>query len=272
MRRDAETLALHLLHRDRAWMHAHPEATLTDAQASALRALLQRRAGGEPLQYITGHQEFFGLDLHVTRDVLIPRPETEHLVEAVLHWASTQSHGSLRLLDVGTGSGAIALALAAHLPEAFVTAVDISADALDVAGQNAGRLGLAQKVRFLESDLLDALAAELRGGQRFDAIASNPPYIPLADFPTLAPEVREHEPATALFAGADGLDIYRRLLPAAWEALRPGGLLAMEFGFGQSDGMERLFAMQPEGSWCGLRFTADLQGIPRVVQALKNAR
>lgn len=253
--RDAETLALHLLRQPRAWLLAHPEAELTEQQSAALLALAHRRAAGEPLQYLTGVQEFYGLALRVTPAVLIPRPETEHLVEAVLTWCQLQQK-PLRLLDVGTGSGAIALALAANEPSAEILATDISLDALEIARDNALRLGLGDRVRVLHSDLLPP------DEDPFDAIVSNPPYIPSLDAPTLQREVLDHEPHTALFAGADGLDIYRRLIPAARSTLRESGLLALEIGFGQQAALIHLLA-----GWNNIRFVNDYAGIPRVALA-----
>jgi release factor glutamine methyltransferase len=258
-RRDAETLLAHLLGQPRAWLLAHPEAALSGEVLAAWPALVARRAGHEPLQYLTGTQEFFGLPLRVTRDTLIPRPETEHLVEAVLGWVAAQplaSQAPLRVLDVGTGSGAIALALARELPDAEVTACEVSAAALGVARENAQRLGL--RVRFVESDLLAALAGE----PAFDVLAANPPYVATDDAATLPDEVREYEPHGALFAGEDGLAVYRRLIPQARAALRRGGLLAMEIGFGQSQALRELLR-----GWSEVRWVEDYAGIPRVVMA-----
>jgi release factor glutamine methyltransferase len=270
-RRDAEVLLAHTLECDRAWLLAHPEAELTLAQVEALRSLSARRAAREPLQYLTGVQEFYGLKLRVTPDTLIPRPETELLVEAVLRWAAERSQRGesrrLRIRDIGTGTGAIALALAANLPDAEITGSDISAAALAVARGNAERLGLS--VTLIESDLLHGFTAGERTMQeRYDAIVSNPPYIPNTDAPTLQPEVRDHEPPTALFGGRDGLDVYRRLMPQALHALRPGGLLALEIGFGQRDA---LAALLTEAGWVEVRFLDDLQWIPRVVTAVRPA-
>jgi release factor glutamine methyltransferase len=258
-RRDAETLLLHLLARDRAWLFAHSDEALDVATRTQLRSLTQRRAAHEPLQHLTGTQEFYGLALRVTRDTLIPRPETELLVEAVLDFARTRPH-PLRILDVGTGTGAIALALAAHLPHADITACDISPAALQVAKQNAAQHNLTQRITFVESDLLAQISAD----PLFDILVSNPPYVPLADAPTLAPEVRDHEPPTALFAGPDGLDLYRRLVPAAHGSLKPNGLLALEFGFGQRDALHELLA-----GWRDVRFLDDYAAIPRVALALR---
>jgi release factor glutamine methyltransferase len=241
-------------------------------------------------------QEFFGLTLRVTPDVLIPRPETEHLVEAVLDWAHAQPDPHLQIADVGTGSGAIALALASVLEHASLTAIDISPAALAVAHDNAQRLNLAERIRFLHGDLLTPLLTPhappdpLFTGDpinpfvfgtdpfspmtthpnaafdtpTFDIIASNPPYVALDDAPTLAPEVRDHEPPLALYAGPDGLDIDRRLIPQALELLRPGGLLALEIGFGQRDALTELLA-----DWNSVRFLNDYASIPRVALATR---
>jgi release factor glutamine methyltransferase len=262
-RRDAEVLLTHLLQRDRAWLFLHGDDELAAPDSAALRELVARRAEHEPLQHITGVQEFFGLALRVTRDTLIPRPETEHLVEAVLAWASTQTSG-LRLLDVGTGTGAIALALARHLSQAEIVACDLSAAALEVARDNARELGLEQRVRFQLSDLLEAYGPELRQGRRFSAVVSNPPYVPAGDAAQMQPEVRDFEPHGALFAGDDGLDVYRRLIPQAHAALAPGGLLAMEIGFGQREALAELLSQ-----WKDVRFLDDYAGIPRVVLAAR---
>jgi release factor glutamine methyltransferase len=257
-RRDAELLLAHTLRQPRVWLLAHSEAELTEAEVASFLTLTGRRAAGEPAQYLTGTQEFFGLELRVTPAVLIPRPETEHLVEAALAWSETQIK-PLRFLDIGSGSGAIAIAIAANEPAAEIVATDISPTALAVARDNALRLGVSDRIRFLESDLLSALGpAEFP----FDAILSNPPYIPSTDAATMQREVVAHEPHTALFAGLDGLDIYRRLIPAAYAALRPGGLLALEIGFGQRDDLAALLT-----GWDNVRFIEDYAAIPRVALA-----
>jgi release factor glutamine methyltransferase len=258
-KRDAETLLAHLLHRDQAHLLAHPETNLTPAQTAAFTALLTRRATHEPLQYITGHQEFYNLDLRVTPDVLIPRPETEHLVEAVELWA-TQFHDehTLHIADIGTGSGAIAIALATHLAGATFIATDISTAALAIARENARTHHCEDHIQFIQCDLITPQKKLL------DAIVSNPPYIPASDAATLQPEVVNHEPHTALFAGPDGLDIYRRLIPAAHAALREEGLLALEIGHGQRDAIADLLK-----DWNELRFIDDYAGIPRIALALR---
>ncbi|MGA2897128.1 MAG: peptide chain release factor N(5)-glutamine methyltransferase [Acidobacteriaceae bacterium] len=258
--RDAALLLRHALGISHAAQLADPKRRLTPAQQAAFDALVQRRLANEPIQYITGEQEFYGLTLGVTPAVLIPRPETEILVEAVLMEVKRAGLQSApRILDVGTGSGAIAIALAHHLPRAHVTAVDLSAAALEVAASNAARHRLADRIRFVASDLLDALPP---GELPFDVIVSNPPYVPTADRGSLHPQVRDHEPAAALFAGTDGLDVYRRLIPQARAALRPNGILALEIGQGQREAVAALLA-----DWNELRFLDDLQQIPRIVLA-----
>lgn len=259
--RDAELLLLHVLELDRAVLLAYPTRALTDQQLGRYQATIVRRLTNEPIQYITGQQEFFGLALKVTPATLIPRPETEHLVEAVLH--SLPVNEPLRILDVGTGTGAIALALAAHLPLAQVTAVDLSTEALEVARDNATAHHLEGRFDFLLSDLLDGLAAKDQI-DAFDAIVSNPPYIPESDRAELHPQVRDFEPTQALFAGSRGLDIYRRLIPQAYAALKPGGLLALEIGHGQRDELAILLK-----NWNKVAFMDDLQQIPRVALGQK---
>jgi release factor glutamine methyltransferase len=255
-RRDAERLLLHVLQIDRATLLAHPDRSLTSDQLAAYDAAIARRLGHEPIQYITGQQEFFGLQLKVTPATLIPRPETEILVEAVLD--RLPHDRPVRILDIGTGTGAIALALAVHLPQAEITAIDLSSKALEVARENAVTHHLDNRIRFLKSDLLAALSQEEQTAT-FDAIVSNPPYIPDSDNAQLHPQIRDHEPHTALFAGPSGLDIYRRLIPEARAALKPGGLLALEMGHGQRDALAALLA-----DWHSVTFLNDLQQIPRV--------
>lgn len=258
-RRDAEMLLMHTALLNKAELLAHPARELTANQSAAFEAAVSRRLRLEPIQYITGQQEFYGLALAVTPDVLIPRPETEHLVEAMLDRLS--KNRVLAIADIGTGSGAIAIALASQLFQAEVTAIDLSPAALAVAQANAHTHHLDGRIHFLLSDLLEALPPSQRTGY-FDAIASNPPYVPSGDSTLLHPQVREHEPASALYAGADGLDIYRRLIPQAEQALKPGGLLALEIGHGQREALAGLLA-----PWTDVRFIDDLQGIPRVALA-----
>ncbi len=256
-RQDAETLVLHVLRKDKAWLLAYWEEEISSAEAGRYSELLERRFRGEPIQYITGEAEFYGLPFRVTPDVLIPRPETEHLVETVIELAA--HFPQPRILDVGTGSGIIAVALAHTLTQARITATDLSGSALAVSHENAERNSVSHLIRFLEGDLLTPVADE-----RFEIIVSNPPYVPEIDRATLAVEVRDYEPALALFAGEDGLDVCRRLIPAACAALTPGGFLAMEIGYGQSQAIAGLLA---SSGFERINFVSDLQGIPRVACA-----
>lgn len=246
-------LLRHATGHDRAFLLTHPDDELTPEQQMLYEQRLERRARHEPVQYILEVQEFYGLAFRVTPDVLIPRPETEHLVEAALHRLAHDA--PIRIVDVGTGSGAIAIALAHTLPHAAVTALDSSRPALEIARQNAERHRLAYRIRFLESDLLAAVA-----GEKFDAIVSNPPYI--ADSEFLEEQVCNYEPKAALYAGSSGLEIYERLIPQAWEALKPGGWLLLEIGHGQRDALAAQLA-----DWSEVEFVSDLQGIPRVACA-----
>ena len=259
--RDAELLLLHTLEIPRTTLVAHANRELTPTQQALYEKTIARRLRHEPIQYITGQQEFYGLTLKVTPAVLIPRPETEHLVEAVLKLLPPNQ--PLKIADIGTGSGAIAIALAAHLPQAAITALDISTEALAVAAANARDHNVADRIRFLQSNLLSALIHE---GETYDAIVSNPPYVPTSDRDTLHPQVRNHEPPTALYAGETGLDIYRRLIPQAHNALKPTGLLALEIGHGQRADLTALLA-----DWQNVSFINDLQQIPRVALARKPA-
>jgi release factor glutamine methyltransferase len=254
-RRDAELLLIRCTGLTRTDLFAHPEAALGFDQSSRYRELLAKRKAQEPIQYILGEREFHGLRFAVDPSVLIPRPETEHLVEAALE--RIPLHSTMRVADVGTGSGAIAVALAFARPVSEVTALEISPVALRVAESNAAAHAVAGRIRFLESDLLDAVQEE-----KFDMVVSNPPYIADAERESLDVEVRDYEPATALFAGPTGLEIYERLIPQAARGLRPDGWLLMEIGAGQRSQIEPLLA-----DWREVGFIADLQGIARVVVA-----
>lgn len=256
-RRDAELLLLHHIGRDRAWLVAHGDEEFAGCRAIGYAALLDRRQRGEPIQYITGEAEFYGLRFRVTPAVLIPRPETEHLVEKVIDLC--RGVRQPRLIDVGTGSGAVAVALAHELPGAQVTATDLSDSALEIAKQNAARNSVEPRIRFLPGNLLDPVA-----GERFDVVASNPPYVPIADRPSMDVEVREHEPAAAIFAGPDGLDVYRRLIPQAAGVLVPGGHIVLEIGYAQQPAVGGLLATSGFGD---IEFVPDLQGIARVAVA-----
>lgn len=258
-RPDAELLMRHLIKRERSALLARWKERLDEEEAQRYVALLERRFAGEPVQHILGEAEFYGLPFRVTREVLIPRPETEHVVEKAIEVAPRWSVP--RMVDVGTGSGAIAVALAHALPHAHITAIDVSPAALDIAKENASRNGVAERIRFLEGDLLVPVA-----GERFDVIASNPPYVSTAERASLAVEVRDYEPAVALFAGEDGLAVYRRLIPAAYAALAAGGSLVLEIGYGQEEALCGLLA---ENRFERVNLTADLQGIPRVISAAR---
>jgi release factor glutamine methyltransferase len=252
-RRDAEVLLAHLLGWDQAALLTHPERLLSPTEADQFESMLSRRLASEPVQYITEVQEFFGLPFEVSPAVLIPRPETEHLVEAVLERFGRES--SPRIVDVGTGSGAIAVALAHAIPRSQVTAVDLSSAAIEVAQRNAERHGVLERVTLLQSDLL----ADLKGAD-FEVVVSNPPYI--AEGEVLEPQVFNYEPRSALYAGPTGLEVYERLIPQAREVLKPQGWLMLEIGYGQSPPLLKLLS-----DWHEVSLLDDLQGIPRVVQA-----
>jgi release factor glutamine methyltransferase len=256
-RMNAETLLMFVLNSDRAHLYAHPEYELTANEQARYDEAIGERSTGKPAQYITGHQEFWGMDLIVSPAVLIPRPETEHVVETVLELARLKQ--ATRIIDVGTGSGCIALALAAELPWARVEAVDISPAALEVARANAARLQLDHRIIFQERDLLAGTPAET-----YDFVVSNPPYVPEAEPEKAQREVREFEPKVAVFAGENGLEVYRHLVPQAREALKPGGWLVVEIGFSQAAAVQELVQ-----DWAEARISPDLQGIPRVVAATK---
>ena len=256
-RRDAEVLLLHASGRSRTDLLAHGEDEFSLAESLRYKSLLDRRTKGEPIQYITGETEFYGLPFRVTPDVLIPRPETEHLVETVV--ALARSFAAPRIVDIGAGSGAISVALAHHLPKARIATTDLSEAALAIARENVRSNGVADRICFLQGDLLAPLA-----GEKFDIIVSNPPYVPARDRDSLSVEVREYEPLLALFAGEDGLDIYRRLIPAAFVALISGGFIALEIGYGQADAVQNILRA---AGFAQIEFTPDLQSIPRVAAA-----
>ena len=272
----AELLLLHVTARDRTWLYSHPEEILPDAVAEAYFNLLARRSSGVPTQHLTGKQEFWGLEFEVTPDVLIPRPETEHLIEVALDRLAVReiragrqprlNGENVELVDIGTGSGCIALTLAKELSAATVYATDISKPALDVARRNAVRHGFSHRIHFLESNLLEGLSS--RGDPHaplsFDLIISNPPYISLREADTLPIEVREHEPRAALFGGEEGYELYGELIPQAARHLKPGGLLVLELGYNSLPAVEPLL---DRSEWIGVSITKDLAGIPRVISA-----
>jgi release factor glutamine methyltransferase len=258
---DAQVLLAHVVGKDRAWLIAHADDALPPDLYQAYMALARRRRDGEPVAYLTGTREFWGLCLRVTPDVLIPRPETETLVELAL--ARLPKDRELRVLDLGTGSGAIALAIAHERPRAHVLATDISADALDVARDNAQRLELGN-VEFVKSDWYERVALEWRGGA-FDFIASTPPYVAAADPHLNQGDVR-FEPERSLTPGGDGLGAITKILQGAKERLVPGRTLAVEHGYDQSDVVREMFAA---AGFEEIVTARDLAGIPRVVAGVR---
>jgi release factor glutamine methyltransferase len=295
-----ELLLLHVLGRDRTWLYAHPEEQVSDADAQRFFALLARRASGEPTQHLTGKQEFWGLEFEVTPDVLIPRPETEHVIEVALDRLAvrelragrkqTLTGEGLQIADIGTGSGCIAITLAKELPGATIYATDISSVALAVAQRNAKRHSLADRIHFLESNLLDQVP--LVGVQHsepllgtgsssttrqspvtshqsalLDLIASNPPYIGRRESATLMREVRDHEPEIALYGGEEGYEFYADLITQAAAHLKPGGILVLELGHNSLPAVQPLLDAPV---WTNVAVSNDLAGIPRVLAAEKH--
>ncbi len=286
-RMNAETLLMFVLGVNRAYLYAHPELELNPEEQANYDEVIAQRATGMPSQYITGHQEFWGLDFVVTPAVLIPRPETEHLVETVVELArehQQQTAARLKIVDVGTGSGCVALALANELSFAEIFATDISAEALEIAKANAARLQLDSRVKFLHCDVLEPVntaatswssraSEESRGTptiatpfHALDFVVSNPPYVAYSEADKVQKSVREFEPLNAVFAGVNGLDVISRLIEQSCTALKPGGWLAMEIGYSMRDAVVVL--LDPT-LWEDVRVVPDLQGIPRVIAARK---
>jgi release factor glutamine methyltransferase len=282
-RLNAELLLMFTLNCDRAYLFAHPERELSAEEQSRYDAALAERARGVPTQYITGHQEFWGMDLIVTPAVLIPRPETEHVIETVLELPTSdlrpqtsdfepngprpevrgQRSDFLRILDVGTGSGCIALALAKEFPQAEIHATDISAAALEVARANAARHQLEKRIQFHQADLLQGLNIS-----DLDFVVSNPPYVGESEEDQVQLEVRRFEPRDAVFGGPTGVEVIARLLPQAYAALRPGGWFVFEVSGTIASAVEHLLTASKDG-WENVRLIPDLQSIPRVVRARK---
>jgi release factor glutamine methyltransferase len=259
---DAQTLLAEALGRDRTYLIINFNLELAPDLLEKYRALVERRAAGEPLQYITGRQEFYGLEFAVTPAVLIPRPETELIVEETLRLAHLTNNEQPVIVDVGTGSGCIAVTLARELDGARVVALDISKAALEVARRNAARYDLLERMEFLESDLLSAVRSEVQA----DFIVSNPPYVAADEMPGLQREVRDWEPHTALTDNADGLSFYRRLLGDVPAHLKDGGYLLCEIGYDQAARIEGLIDRRV---WGEARMLEDLQGIPRTLVVRK---
>ena len=296
----AELLLLHVLGRDRTWLYAHSEESIADADAQRFFSLIARRAAGEPTQYLTGKQEFWGLEFEVTPDVLIPRPETEHVIEVALdrlalneirHGRSQATKGQgLRIADIGTGSGCIAMALATELPAATFYATDASPKALEVARRNATRHRVADRIQFIQANFLEPCSVgaqhvaphlgkvsdnavgfhdsrvTIHESQLFDLIASNPPYIGRREAASLPREVREHEPPTALYGGEEGYELYAELITQAAKHLKPGGILVLELGH---DSLSAVRPLLDAAKWINVGVTNDLAGIPRVIASEK---
>jgi release factor glutamine methyltransferase len=285
----AEILLLHTLGKERTWLYAHPEEPVSEGDAQRFQALLTRRAAGEPTQHLTGKQEFWGLEFEVTPNVLIPRPETEHVVEVALDRLAVReiragrkhplTGDGLHIIDVGTGSGCIAIALAKELPGVRIMATDISAAALAIARRNAARNAVADRIQFQESNLLDSLPSRPRHAvpllakvstldttlvHSFDLIVSNPPYIGRNEKETLPREVRDHEPEVALYGGEEGYELYADLITQAARNLKPGGLLILELGHNSLPAVQPLLDLP---KWTNVGVTKDLAGIDRVLAA-----
>lgn len=260
---DAAVLIRHVLGWDAGTWLARATEPVPPDLAGPIENAVARRTRREPVSQITGRREFYGRDFIVSVDVLTPRPETEFLIDEALRAIDDAVNTGVeapRVLDVGTGSGCVAVTLALERPHAIVTATDVSAPALEVARANAVRLGVQDRIRFVRADLV------LGGAERFDVIASNPPYVPERDRPDLPPEVRDYEPALALFGGEDGLEVVRRLAPAARVALAAGGMLLIEIGAGQAATVERILET---AGFTDIRLVDDLQGIPRIAVGRK---
>ncbi len=286
----AELLLMHAVGRDRGYLYTHPEAELSSETQDRYFRMIAERTTGKPTQYITGHQEFWGLDFEVSPDVLIPRPETEHVVEQVLELAERQNLAKgerLRIVDVGTGSGCIALAIAGEFPRAVLFGSDISRPALVAASHNAVRLGMADRVKFLESDLLERFLDEDFLGS-FHFVVSNPPYVARDELDRVQREVRDFEPRVAVGALERHDEIYKRLFPQALRVLKPSGFVVVEIGYNMRDQVLALLgAVAPVSSpanlfgaedsaattraWTEIEVRPDLRGIARVISARKKS-
>jgi release factor glutamine methyltransferase len=260
-RRTAGLLLCHVTGIDRTHLLTRSEEQIDETHYRDYLALVERRASGEPIQYLTGHQEFYGLDFIVSSDVLIPRPETEFLIERVINLLKGDAVSSPLIVDVGTGSGCIAVTLAKQLPRSRLIATDASQAALTVARENAERHGVYDRIEFLEGDLLAPLSDRGLEGA-VDVLASNPPYVNAGSREALQREVRDWEPGAALFGGADGLAFYQRLLMDGLRYLKPGGSLVVEIGYGQLDSITGLVN---RSLWKLADTIPDLQGIPRIL-------
>jgi release factor glutamine methyltransferase len=267
-RLDAEVLLRHAINRDRAWLLAHMQEELADDARKTFERAVERRSRREPLQYITGRQEFWGIEFMVTPDVLIPRPETELIIESALR-SVRDRNGPQWIIDLCTGSGCIAVSLAKELPQARILATDTSSQAISVARGNARRHDVADRIRFFEGDLFGPLE-ELDIHGQVDIIVSNPPYVSSGDFSALQPEVRDYEPKMALLAGPDGTQVQRRIVNEAPRFLMKHGLLIMEMGLGQADPLAHLIRQRK--NYGSLEILKDLAGIDRVIVAQKTTK
>lgn len=269
-RLDAELLLAHVLGVDRVGLYVNFDRPLSRPEVDAFRAALRQRGQGTPVAYIVGEKPFLDTSLYVSPAVLIPRPETELLVEAVVRWLGEQPAERLWVADVGTGSGAIAVGVALAEPRAHVLAVDVSPDAAEVARRNVARHGLEERVQVVVGDLLIPWLerpGDGRGPEALDVVVSNPPYVATGELAELPRDVREFEPRLALDGGPDGLAVYRRLIPMAAAALRPGGLLALEIGACQ--GKSLVGMLQAGGAWGAVRVEQDYAGHDRVLLAVR---
>jgi release factor glutamine methyltransferase len=255
--REAASLLQFAIARDRTFVIAHPEYPLTKRETEVFESAIRRRAAREPFQYIVGKQEFFGLDFIVTPDVLIPRPETEILVERAIEILES-GHGG-RILEIGVGSGCISVAILKNCPKATAMAVDVSELAIEVALRNASMHGVDGRLTLVRSDVYSGISPE-----SFDLIVSNPPYVPESEIAGLQPEVRDHEPNLALTDGFTGLTIVERIVAGAFNRLSPHGYLLIEVGFGQSATVREMLR---ENEWSNVELLPDLQGIPRIIAA-----
>ncbi len=262
-RLDAEVLLMRFLKTDRLQLLTHPERSLTEEEAAGFARWVERRRRGEPIAYIVGEKEFWSLIFHVNHAVLIPRPETECLIEAILECCGREA-GDLRIIDIGTGSGAIGIALAREMPAARVVATEISREALEVASRNAVIHGVADRIEFLHGDLY----ASAFGA--FDLIVSNPPYIPDDLYPRLPAGIREFEPRQALIAGPDGTAFHRKIIRGGAHHLKEGGRIFLEIGEGQKELVEALF--REEGFYDTIRFRKDYGGVERVAAARRKKK
>lgn len=266
----AELLLMSAVGQDRTWIYAHPESPLDASAEREFLDLIEKRSAGTPTQYLTGKQEFWGLEFEVAPGVLIPRPETEHLIEvAVDRIGASRKNDPLLIADVGTGSGCIAVALAKEFPRATIVATDIWPPAISIAKRNADKHGLAERIIFLHADLLKTPngATDIvdNTARSFHLIVSNPPYIPSIEVSALAREVREHEPEIALFGGPEGLDVYERLIGQAGDSLRDDGLMVLELGYKSLSSVQEM--LEASRRWQDIQITNDLAGIPRVISA-----